>query len=85
MNRDNALFRFFAHTVSGIPYIFSAFGVLPPLWSRAAKKPSAVATLFIMASNDAVVVIVVAAVANRFIVVTMRTANRGLWWRWVWK
>src|SRR5665648_46533 len=28
-----------------MPYSFSAFGVLPPLWSRAAMKPSAFFTL----------------------------------------
>ena len=27
------------HAVSSTPYSFNAFGVLPPLWSRAAMKP----------------------------------------------
>ena len=31
--------RFAEYAVSAMPYSRSAFGVLPPLWSRAAMKP----------------------------------------------
>ena len=36
---------------SSMPYSFSAFGVLPPLWSSAAMKPSSFATLSSICSS----------------------------------